>query len=76
MIPKTSLAAPRASTPPANPFADCLARDQRRLRALARELRYLFGSKRQALQAESDRLFEHSRAAVAARRARLRAGPP
>ena len=71
MIPKTSLAAPRASTPPANPFADCLARDQRRLRALARELRYLFGSKRQALQAESDRLFEHSRAAVAARRARL-----
>ena len=71
MIPKTSLAAPRASTPPANPLADCLARDQRRLRALARELRYLFGSKRQALQAESDRLFEHSRAAVAARRARL-----
>ncbi|MBK7953251.1 MAG: ATP-dependent RNA helicase HrpA [Candidatus Accumulibacter sp.] len=52
-------------------MADCLARDQRRLRALARELRYLFGSKRQALQAESDRLFEHSRAAVAARRARL-----
>ncbi len=71
MIAKTSLAAPRSPTTPANPFADCLARDQRRLRSLARDLRHLFGSRREALRAESERLLEHSRAAVAARRARL-----
>jgi ATP-dependent helicase HrpA len=56
---------------PARDFADCLVHDQRRLRALARDLRHLFGSKRDALQAESERLLDRSRAAVAARRARL-----
>ncbi len=56
---------------PAKAFADCLALDQRRLRSLARDLRHLFGTKRDALQAESDRLFERSRVAVEARRARL-----
>jgi hypothetical protein len=44
----------RKNSQPARDFADCLALDQRRLRALARDLRHLFGSKRDALQAESD----------------------
>ncbi|HOG04237.1 MAG TPA: helicase-related protein, partial [Accumulibacter sp.] len=61
-------APPRASS---SPFADCLAVDQRRLRSLARDLRHLFGGKREALSAEHDRLLGQSRAAVAARRARL-----
>ncbi len=38
---------------------------------MARDLRHLFGAKRDALQAEHDRLQEKSRAAVAARRAGL-----
>ncbi|WP_186408173.1 ATP-dependent RNA helicase HrpA [Candidatus Accumulibacter aalborgensis] len=38
---------------------------------MARDLRHLFGAKRDALQAERDRLFDKSLAAVAARRARL-----
>jgi ATP-dependent helicase HrpA len=56
---------------PADPFADCLALDQRRLRSMARDLRHVFGSKRDALQAQRDELLGRSRAAVAARRARL-----
>ncbi|EXI85293.1 MAG: ATP-dependent RNA helicase HrpB [Candidatus Accumulibacter regalis] len=64
----TSAAAP---TPPQDPFADCLALDQRRLRALTRDLRHGFGAKRDALLAERDTLVEKSRAAVAERRARL-----
>jgi ATP-dependent helicase HrpA len=56
---------------PADPFADCLALDQRRLRSMARDLRHVFGSKRDALQAQRDELLGKSRAAVAARRARL-----
>ena len=52
-------------------FEDCLAVDQRRLRSMARDLRHLFGSKREALQADYDRLLEKSRAAVAVRRAGL-----
>jgi ATP-dependent helicase HrpA len=54
-----------------NPFADCLALDQRQLRALTRALRHGFGAKRDALQTELDNLIAKSRAAVAARRARL-----
>jgi ATP-dependent helicase HrpA len=69
MTPKT--ASSSHTRQPANPFADCLAADQRRLRALARDLRHVFGARRDALQAESERLLERSRAAVAARRARL-----
>jgi ATP-dependent helicase HrpA len=56
---------------PADPLADCLALDQRRLRSMARDLRHVFGSKRDALQAQRDELLGRSRAAVAARRARL-----
>ena len=52
-------------------FDDCLAVDQRRLRSMARDLRHLFGAKRDALQAEYDRLQERSRSAVATRRAGL-----
>ena len=52
-------------------FTDCLAVDQRRLRSMARDLRHLFGAKRDALQAEYDRLQDKSRGAVAARRAGL-----
>ncbi len=52
-------------------FADCLAADQRRLRSLARDLRHLFGERRDAAHAEFERLAEKSRAAVAARRAGL-----
>ncbi|MEF8703907.1 MAG: ATP-dependent RNA helicase HrpA [Candidatus Accumulibacter sp. UW26] len=57
--------------PPSNPYADCLAIDQRRLRSLARDCRRLFGARRDACQAERDRLLERSRSAVAARRERL-----
>jgi len=52
-------------------FADCLAVDQRRLRSLARDLRHLFGAKRDAVLADYERLLERSRAAVAVRRERL-----
>ena len=52
-------------------FADCLVVDQRRLRALARDLRHAFGAKKDALRAEYDNLLARSRAAVAARRAAL-----
>ena len=52
-------------------FEDCLAVDQRRLRSMARDLRHLFGSKRDALQLDYDKLLEKSRAAVAQRRERL-----
>ena len=49
-------------------FDDCLAVDLRRLRSTARDLRHLFGAKRDALQVEFEKLIEKSRAAVAARR--------
>ena len=62
---------PTTAPDPAIPFADCLALDQRQLRALTRALRHGFGAKRDALLAERDSLVENSRAAVAARRARL-----
>jgi len=62
--------APGATTNASTAFADCLASDRRRLRALARDLRRVFGAKREALQAERDHLLEKSRAAVAARLAR------
>ena len=52
-------------------FNDCLAADQRRLRGMARDLRHLFGAKRDALQAEYTVLLEKSQATVAARRAAL-----
>ncbi|HRL78654.1 MAG TPA: hypothetical protein PLC86_23660, partial [Candidatus Accumulibacter phosphatis] len=55
--------AARTPAVPASQFADCLAADQRRLRSLARDLRHVFGSKRDALLAESERLLERSRAA-------------
>ena len=51
-----------------DPTADCLAADRRRLRALTRELRQLYGTRREVAQAEYDTLLEKSRAAVAARR--------
>jgi ATP-dependent helicase HrpA len=54
-----------------NEFDDCLAVDQRRLRSMARDLRHLFGAKRDALQSDYDKLLERSRAAVANRRAGL-----
>ncbi len=52
-------------------FDDCLAADQRRLRSQARDLRRLFGARRDALQAEHEALRTQSRAAVAVRRTRL-----
>ena len=52
-------------------FEDCLAVDQRRLRSMARDLRHLFGERRDKLQLDYDKLLERSRALVAARRARL-----
>ncbi|MBK8743282.1 MAG: ATP-dependent RNA helicase HrpA [Propionivibrio sp.] len=52
-------------------YADCLAVDQRGLRALARDMRHAFGTKRDELQGEHDRLLEKSRAAVMGRRTRL-----
>ena len=61
--------ATRTSQSPRTPQADCLAADVRRLRAMARDLRHLYGARRDALQAEYDALREKSRAAVAARRA-------
>ena len=54
-----------------DPLDHCLAADRRRLRALTRELRQLYGARRDAAQAEYDTLLEKSRAAVAARRAGL-----
>ncbi|MEI7614768.1 MAG: helicase-related protein, partial [Betaproteobacteria bacterium] len=60
-----------ASSPRASVYGDCLAVDQRRLRSMARDLRHLFGAKRDALQADYDKLLEKSRAAVATRRAGL-----
>ena len=59
------------SNPGRNAFADCLAVDQRALRSLARDIRNSYGKKRDALQAEHDRLLERSRTAVLARRAKL-----
>ena len=38
---------------------------------MARDLRHLFGAKRDALQAEFEKLIEKSRAAVATRRENL-----
>ncbi|MBK5913512.1 ATP-dependent helicase [Rhodocyclus purpureus] len=52
-------------------FPDCLAADQARLRQLARESRHAFGEKKAALVAEAEALLASSRAAVAARVARL-----
>ena len=49
-------------------FEDCLAVDQRRLRSMARDLRHLFGERREALQLEFDVLLEKSRAAVVVRK--------
>ena len=43
----------------------------RRLKAMARDLRHLYGERRDVLQAEYDALREKSRAAVAARRAAM-----
>ena len=54
-----------------DPLADCLAVDRRRLRALSRELRQLYGARRDAAQVEHDTLLAKSRAAVAVRRAGL-----
>ncbi|WP_300318383.1 ATP-dependent RNA helicase HrpA [Accumulibacter sp.] len=71
MTPRTILSPALAPDPPANGFADCLALDQRSLRALTRDLRHCFGAKRDIRLAERDSLLEKSRAAVAARRARL-----
>ncbi|MFZ2854306.1 MAG: hypothetical protein WAZ34_09385, partial [Rhodocyclaceae bacterium] len=61
----------RTPARPAGVYADCLSVDQRRLRSLSRDMRHAFGAKRDALQAEHDRLAETSRAVVAGRRARL-----
>jgi len=52
-------------------FEDCLAVDQRRLRSMARDLRHLFGERRDKLQIEYNTLRERSQMAVDARRARL-----
>ncbi|HRD92540.1 MAG TPA: ATP-dependent RNA helicase HrpA [Accumulibacter sp.] len=71
MIPTTTPSPSPGPAPSTNPFADCLALDQRRLRSLTRDLRHFFGAKREARLAERDSLLEQSRAAVAARRARL-----
>ena len=38
-------------------LADCLAADRRRLRALTRELRQLYGTRRETAQAEYDTLL-------------------
>ncbi len=51
-------------------IADCLAADVRRLRALARDMGQA-GPRREKVQAEFAELLEKSKAAVAARRARL-----
>lgn len=64
-VPKT----PHTRQAPRAPQPDCLAADVRRLRAMARDLRHLYGARRDALQAEYDALREKSQAAVAARRA-------
>ena len=71
MTPKkpSPVSRPAGATRPS--YVDCLALDQRPLRALARDMRHAFGPKRDALQAEHDRLQERSRAAVLARRAKL-----
>lgn len=71
MIPTTTPSPSPGPAPSTDPFADCLALDQRRLRSLTRDLRHFFGAKREARLAERDSLLEQSRAAVAARRARL-----
>ncbi|MDR1935963.1 MAG: ATP-dependent RNA helicase HrpA [Candidatus Accumulibacter sp.] len=52
-------------------FSDCLSADRPRLRAMARELRHLYGVRREALRKEYEQLLEKSRAAVAARRGKL-----
>ncbi len=52
-------------------FADCLAADRSRLRALARDLRHLYGARRDAAQAEFDALQARSRDAVILRRENL-----
>jgi len=56
---------------PAEPRADSLTADARRLRALSRELRQAAGPKRDKAQADLAALLEASRAAVGARRERL-----
>ncbi|MDR1367698.1 MAG: ATP-dependent helicase, partial [Candidatus Accumulibacter sp.] len=53
------------------PFSDCLAIDRRRLRALAREMRPLYGERREAAEAKYEALLESSRAAVSLRRENL-----
>ena len=56
---------------PTEPRADSLTADARRLRALSRELQQAAGPKREKAQADLAALLDASRAAVAARRARL-----
>ncbi|WP_211364211.1 ATP-dependent RNA helicase HrpA [Propionivibrio limicola] len=75
--PKTEHAAPRAPGKQKGghdrqPVAfDVLAADSRRLASMKRDLRHLFGAKRDALQAEFEKLLEKSRAIVATRRENL-----
>ncbi|MDR1162338.1 MAG: ATP-dependent RNA helicase HrpA [Candidatus Accumulibacter sp.] len=52
-------------------FSDCLVVDRRRLRALSRDRRRLYGARRDAADAEYEALLARSRAAVAARRENL-----
>ncbi|MDS4016277.1 MAG: ATP-dependent RNA helicase HrpA [Candidatus Accumulibacter sp.] len=52
-------------------FGDCLVSDRRRLGALARDLRHVFGVRRETLLAERETLLARSRSAFAERRARL-----
>lgn len=60
------------NAPARRPVADdVLAADSRRLASMRRDLRHLFGAKRDALQVEYDKLIEKSRALVATRRANL-----
>ena len=56
---------------PADTSSETLTADARRLRALSRELRQTAGPKREKAQADLAALLDASRAAVAARRARL-----
>ena len=52
-------------------FDDCLAVDARRLRSMARDLRHLYGERRDALLPEVKQKLESSHAAVSRRKERL-----
>lgn len=52
-------------------FDDCLAVDARRLRSMARDLRHLYGERRDALLPEFNQKLESSQAAVSRRKERL-----